>query len=69
MEKMQHQNSIDILVEVKLLELLGNTKALLPIWRRKSETSREMDYAEIIYGDIVLRSINNVQSAAKLYII
>ena len=28
-------------------ELLGKAKALLPIWRRKSETSREMDYAEI----------------------
>ena len=28
-------------------ELLGLTKALLPIWRRKSETSEEMTYAEI----------------------
>ena len=34
-------------------ELLGNAKALLPIRRRNSETSREMDYAEIkAYRDI-----------------
>ena len=52
-------------------ELLGRAKALLPIYRsRKTETSREMDYGEIkalkIVMDIfkVLRSVNNVQSAA-----
>ena len=34
-------------------ELLGNAKALQPIWNRKIETSREMDYAEIkAYRDI-----------------
>ena len=27
-------------------ELLGRAKALLPIWNRKIETSREMGYAE-----------------------
>ena len=51
-------------------ELLGRAKDLLPIWSRKTETSREMDYGEIkalkIVMDIfkVLRSVNNVQSAA-----
>lgn len=51
-------------------ELLGRAKALLPIWSRKTETSREMDYGEIkalnMVMDIfkVLRSVNNVQSAA-----
>ena len=51
-------------------ELLGRAKALLPIWSRKTETSREMDYGEIkalkIVMDIfkVLRSVNNVQSAS-----
>lgn len=29
------------------IELLGRANALLPIWRRKSETSREMNYGEI----------------------
>ena len=44
--------------------------ALLPIWSRKTETSEEMDYGEIkalkTVMDIfkVLRSVNNVQSAA-----
>ena len=28
-------------------ELLGKAKALLPIWNRKVETSREMGYGEI----------------------
>ena len=27
-------------------ELLGSAKVPLPKWRRKSETSREIDYAE-----------------------
>lgn len=34
-------------------ELLGRAKALLPIWNRKVETSREMDYGEIKALNIV----------------
>ena len=47
-------------------ELLGKAKALLPIWNRKVETSREMDYGEIkasigcLTSIEVLRSDNNV---------
>ena len=40
-------------IESKLRELLETPKAHKPIWRRKSETSYE-----IIYGEI-LRIINN----------
>ena len=53
-------------------ELLGRAKALLPNRSRKTETSREMDYGEIkaleTVMDIfkVLRSVNNVQSAARI---
>ena len=50
-------------------ELLGSAKALLPIWSRKTETSREMLYGEIKALYKVLSSINNVQSAAKTNII
>ena len=34
--------------------MLEQAKALLPIWRRNSETSREIDYGEIkaIYVEI-----------------
>ena len=32
---------------VNSTELLGKAKALLPIWSRKTETSREMTYGEI----------------------
>ena len=47
-------------------ELLGLTKALLPIWRRKSETSEEMTYAEIkAYKDMGAKGYYNGESAAK----
>jgi hypothetical protein len=48
-------------------ELLELTKALLPIWRRKSETSEEMGYAEIkAYRDIGAKVYYNGESAGKL---
>ena len=51
-----------------LVKLLGRAKALLPIWNRKIETSREMVYGEIkaLLYNKVLTTINNVQSAANL---
>ena len=44
--------------KIKLRLLLGQAKAQMPIWRRKSETSSEMEYDES------LSSVNNVRSAA-----
>ena len=43
----------------KPLELLEHPNAYMPIWRRKSETSRRMDHVER------LKSVNNGQSAAE----
>ena len=45
-------------------ELLGLTKALLPTWRRKSETSEEMTYAEI-KACKGAKGLYNGESAAK----